>query len=67
MKLQLDSEIDSSDVRDVEAWAEAFDVFGWHIEQAVRTVGANALSVKNYLFVMGHLGARSSSRIQDRA
>lgn len=61
MRLQLDSEIDVADHTDLEAWAEAFDVFGWHIQQAVKVVGKNALSVKNYLHAMGHIGARSSS------
>ena len=64
MKLQLDSEIDVADRGDLEAWAEAFDVFGWHIHQAVKTVGNNALAVKNYLYAMGHIGARSSSPVR---
>ena len=62
MRLQLDSEIDIADRDDVEAWAEAFDVFGSHIREAVGSVGKNALAVKNYLHAMGHLGVRSSSR-----
>ncbi|HZZ95019.1 MAG TPA: hypothetical protein VFE23_20840 [Usitatibacter sp.] len=62
MELQVESEIDTADVGDLEAWAEAFDVFAWHVHQAVGTVGANALSVKNYLFQMGQIGERSSSR-----
>ena len=65
MRLQLDSEIDIADTTDLEAWAEAFDVFAWHIQQAVKIVGSNALAVKNYLNAMGHIGARSSSPLHN--
>ena len=65
MRLQLESKIDADDTYELEAWAEAFDVFAWHIRQAVSIVGNDALSVKNYLHAMGHIGARSSSPIHD--
>lgn len=61
MNLRLDSEIDVGDRRDLEAWAEAFDVFAWHVQQAVRSVGPRPRAVRNYLSAMGHIGARSSS------
>ena len=67
MNLQLDSEIDPGDRKDLEAWAEAFDVFVSHIEHALRVVGPNALAVKNYLHANGHIGARSSSSMHDGA
>lgn len=65
MRLQLHSEIDTSDSCELEAWAEAFDVFAWHIQQAVKIVGKNALAVKKYLNAMGHIGSRSSSPLYD--
>jgi len=67
MKLRLDSEIDVRNRRDLEAWAEAFDVFAWHVQQAVRIVGSRPRAVKNYLYAMGHVGARSSSPAQSKS
>ena len=61
MKLRFDSEIDVGNRSDLEAWAEAFDVFAWHVQQAVRSVGSKPRAVRNYLLAMGHIGARSSS------
>ena len=64
MKLLLDRDIDVADFAHLEAWAEAFDVFGWHIRHAVNIVGKNPRAVKNYLHAMGHTGARSSSPVR---